>query len=251
MLHFRQFSKNKLIQSIVVLFVLIVLVWSNQENSETIIYKSTFTNKKNSSFAKLAFKPYHAKEWKVSNNRIACLVSAENRKIQLRTTKLENQKGGLEIKVRLGFFNDKVSSLNKNWAGVHISSVSDPNVNVNTQKKGLSIGLCTNGALFIGAPSPNQNNDSIISTLKNGVDLKVLILNNSKDYTIYFSVSDIKTKKILSRISKKGITKEQIAGSLALISNFENREFNSNDNPKSVWFQDLEIKGSKVEELIK
>ena len=251
MRYFPTFSKNKLIQSFCVVFVLILLVRCNQENSETIIYKSNDTKKETSSFEKLEFKTDNPEEWEVSNNRIACLVSAENRKIQLQTTKLENQKGGLEIKVRLGFFNDKVSSLNKNWAGIHISSVSDPNVNVNTQKKGLSIGLCTNGALFIGTPSPNQNNDSIISTLKNGVDLKVSILNNSKDYVIYFSVSDIKTKKILSRISKKGITKEQIAGSLALISNFENREFNSNDNPKSVWFQDLEIKGSKVEELIK
>ena len=54
------------------------------------------------------------------------------------------------------------------------------------------------------------------------------------------------TNKILARISKKGITKEQIAGSLALISNFENSEINSDDTMKSVWFQDLEIKGSKV-----
>ena len=249
--HFLPFSKNKLIQSICFVFVLIVLVRCNQENSETIIYKSNDTKEESSSFEKLEFKAENPEEWEVSNNRIACLVSDENRKILLQTTKLENQKGGVEIKVRLGFFNNKVSSLNQNWAGVHIGSVADHDENVKSPKKGLSIGLCTNGALFIGTPSPNKNNNTIMSTLKNGVDLTMSILNSSKNYTIELSVSDIKTKKILGRISKKGITKEQITGNLALISNFENLENNSNDTPKSAWFQDLEIKGSKVEELIK
>ncbi len=239
-----------MIQSICVVFVLILLVRCNHENSETIIYKSNDTNKENSSFEKLEFKTDNPEEWEVSNNKIACLVSDENRKILLRTTKLENQKGGLEMKVRLGFFNDQISSLNKNWAGLHIGSTSDLNVNSNL-KKGLSIGLCTNGALFIGTPSLNQNNNVIINALKNGVDLKMSIYNGAQNYTIDFSVADIKTKKILGRISKKGITKEQITGSLALISNFENPGINSNDTSKSVWFQDMEIKGSKVEELIK
>ena len=251
MRHFLTFSKNKLIQSFCVVFVLILLVRCNQENSETIIYKSNDTKKETSSFEKLEFKTDNPEEWEVSNNRIACLVSDEDRKIELLTKKLEKQNEGLELKVRLGFFNDEISSLNKNWAGVHIGSKSVLDVNSTSSQKGLSIGLCTNGALFIGTPSPNKNNNTIMSTLKNGVDLTMSILNSSKNYTIDLSVSDIKTKKILGRISKKGITKEQITGNLALISNFENPENNSNDTSKSAWFQDLEIKGSKVEELIK
>lgn len=225
--------------------VFLFFVGCNKENKKATTYKSDFTKKEISTFPEQEFWTDNFKEWQVYKNRIECLVSKEDRKISLKTRKLSNQEGNLEMKVRLGFFNDKISSLNKNWAGFHIGSKSDFGLATNP-KKGINIGMCTNGALFIGAPSPNHKNNIIINTLKNGVDLKMSISNHLDNYTIDFSVLDSTNGKVLGRISKRDLTKEQITGDLALISSFENTEF-ANPNPtKSVWFQDWEIKGSKV-----
>ena len=58
-----------------------------------------------------------------------------SRKIHLLTRKLGNQNGDLEMKVRIGFFNNKISSLNKNWGGFQIGSKSDISTNIISQKK--------------------------------------------------------------------------------------------------------------------
>ena len=114
------------------------------------------------------------------------------------------------------------------------------------KKKGINIGMSTNGSLFIGTPSPNHKNSSVINALKNGVDLKISIANNKNSYTIDFAVLEIDSGKVLSRISKRNVAPEQIIGDLALISSFENVDLNNTNNNRSVWFKDWEIKGTKV-----
>ena len=217
-----------------------------KENHLTTAYKSDFTKTEKTSFPELEYWTNNTQEWQIAKNRIECLVSKENRKTLLLTRQLGNQQGNLEMKVRLGFFNNKISSLNKNWAGFQIGSNSNLIDDSNNFKKGINIGICTNGALFIGSPSPNHKNNTIINALQNGVDLKILIGYNDNGYTLDFSVLEIKSGKVLGRISKKEIAPEQITGDFALVSNFENSEINKITSTKSVWFQDWEIKGSKV-----
>ena len=230
---------------------LLISIGCQKENNFTTAYKSNFSNPKQTTLPELEYSANNINEWKVFNNRIECLVSNEERKIHLLTRKLANQNGDLEMKVRLGFFNDKISSLNKNWAGFHIGSNTSFENSSTLQKKGINIGMCTNGALFIGAPSPNHKNPIIINALKKGVDLKISISNHLNNYTIDFSVLDSTNGKVLARISKKDIAPEQITGDLGLISNFENSEMIISKPTKSVWFQDWEIKGSKVALLTK
>lgn len=209
-------------------------------------YKSDFSKINTTALPKFEYETENTAEWQIRNNKIECLVSNKNRKISLKTRQLGNQDGNLEMTVRLGFYNDKISSLNKNWAGFHIGSKSNFQNTHSDTRKGINIGMCTNGALFIGAPSPNHKNNTIIKALKKGVHLKMSISNHLDNYTIDFSVLDSTNKKVLGRISKKDITKEQITGNLALISSFENVEPNVQKPIKSVWFQDWEIKGTKV-----
>lgn len=235
------FLKNKLIPLTWVVFFLLLFVECNKENSEKFPRRNHLTNK-TTSLSILEFKPENPKEWQISNNKIECLVSIEDRKINLLTRKLERKKENLEITVRLGFFNDNISNLNKNWAGFYIGSTSVFSKNTSIQKKGINIGVCTNGALFIGMPSLNHQNTNIINALKEGVDLKMSILNNQKNYMIDLSVFDIKTKKLLGRISKKNITEEQLIGDIGLISSFENLEAHTNNPKKSVWFQNWKVK---------
>jgi hypothetical protein len=241
----RAFNLSSYINKIfsVAVFIIFILFFSSckKENYLASAYKSNFTNKEISSLPELEYWTKSSNEWQVENNRIECLVSKEFRKIYLLTRQLSTDEGNVEIKVRLGFFNHEISNLSKNWAGIHIG-------NLNNQK-GINIGVCTNGFLFIGSPSPNQKNKNIIDALKKGVDLKVLITNNTNAYTIDFSVLEIETGKVLGRISKKNIVLQQITGNFGLISNFENSENKIIKDAKSVWFQNWEIKGSKVEIL--
>ncbi|TXD46765.1 hypothetical protein [Polaribacter sp. IC073] len=211
-------------------------------------YKIDFINKEISTVSELKYWTKDANEWQIENNRIECLVSCLDRKIHLQTTKLSSEDATVEMKIRLGFLNDEITSLNKNWAGFHIGYKNNLlNDNLENFNKGINIGVCTNGALFIGSPSPNQKNQKIINNLKKGLDLKVLITNTNNLYKIDFSVLEVKTGEVLGRISKKDIASEEILGDLSLISSFQNPEKNKVNNNKSVWFQHWEIKGSKVE----
>ena len=218
-----------------------------KENTSGTIYKSNFIKRGITSFPELEYWASNTKEWQVFQDRIECLVSNENRKIHLLTRQLGSQEGNLEMKVRLGFLNNKISNLNKNWAGFHFGNqrklIKD---DLNNQNKGINIGVTTNGTLFIGSPCLAYKNSIIMDALKNGVDLKILIENNNSSYTIDFSVLEISTGKILGRISKSNIVSEQITGDFTLVSNFVNQEVNIENLNKSVWFQNWEIKGSKV-----
>lgn len=218
-----------------------------KDNYTATDFKSNFSKKETLAISDLEYWSDNAKEWQITNNRIECLVSNENRKIHLKTRQLGTKVGNLEMTVRLGFFNKNISNLNKNWAGFHIGNNNHFSKNDNIiKKKGINIGMSTNGSLFIGTPSPNHKNSSVINALKNGVDLKISIANNNNTYTIDFAVLEINSGKILSRISKRDVAPEQIIGDLALISSFENVDLNNTNNNRSVWFKDWEIKGTKV-----
>jgi hypothetical protein len=227
----------------VAVFIIFISLFTGckKENYLANVYKSDFANNEISTLSELEYWTKSSNEWQIKNNRIECVVSKEIRKIYLLTRQFSKEGVNAEIKVRLGFYNDEISNLSKNWAGLHIGNLN--------QQKGINIGVCTNGFLFIGSPSPNQKNKNIIDALKKGVDLKVLITNNTNAYTIDFSVLEIETGKVLGRISKKNIAPEQIIGNFGLISNFENSENKTINSTKSVWFQNWEIKGSKVEIL--
>lgn len=246
--NFYYLLKNKYVQ-LFCATIFLILTGCNKERLDEAIKKNNYSKKE---ISKLEFSTNNHKEWKISKDRIECLVSNEERKFNLLTRKFGHKNGDLEMKVRLGFFNDKISSLNKNWAGFHIGSSTNFNNSSSTVlKKGINIGICTNGALFIGNPSPNHKNPTIINALKNGVDLKISISNHLNNYTVDFSVLDATNGKLLGRISKKDIAPEQITGDLGLISSFENSDVITSKPTKSVWFQNWEIKGSKVALLTK
>ena len=222
--------------------IFILFIGCKKENNLITAYKSNFKNAEISTISTLEYIVNNENEWQVANNRIECLVSNKNRKIGLLTRQLATYDGNAEITVSLGFFNNSISSLNKNWAGFHIGSKK----NTVNKKRGLNIGVCTNGALFIGSPSPNLKNNKIIDALKNGVDLKIIITNNDSVYNIDFSVLEQLSGNVLGRISKKNISAEKITGYLALISSFEDTEIKKANKTKSVWFKNWELKGSKV-----
>jgi hypothetical protein len=215
------------------------------------MFESDFGDIESPTLAGSKYCPTSLKDWQVSENRMECMVSNENRYLQLLTRELGNQRGTLEMTVRVGFFNQSLSNRNNNWAGFGIGSKGELLNSENRAKvnKGIKIGVCTNGALFIGEPSPNYKNQEVINALSNGLDLKIVITPIENNYTIDFSTLDASTGKVLANISKKHITNECLMGEFVLISNFEGNELNKVNNTKSVWFEDWTIKGTKVKSI--
>ena len=234
--------------SFLLFFLCLGVSCENEGNTNTAAFKSDFTNTTTSSIVGSEYWANNAQDWQIVNHRMECLVSNQHRKILLLSRQLGIQNGNLEMKVRLGLFNDEISNLNRNWAGFSVGAKGRL-VNykdIKNYEKGIDIGVCTNGTLFIGAPSPNHKNENIIEALKTGVDLKVLISFNNSGYTIDFSVLEIESGKVLGHISKNDIAAEQFGGDLVLVSNFENPNKDQVNTTKSVWFKNWEIKGSKV-----
>lgn len=233
---------------LVVLFS-IMLSSCNKEGNE--MFESDFGDIETPTLAGSEYRPTSLKDWQVSDDRIECLVSDENRNLQLLTRELGNQRGTLEMTVRVGFFNQTLSNRNNNWAGFSIGS-KGKFLNYGNRAKlynGIKIGVCTNGALFIGEPSPNHKNQEVINALPKGLDLKIVVTPIKSHYTIDFSTFDISTGKVLASISKKQVTKDWLMGDLVLVSNFESR--GKANNAKSVWFEDWTIKGTKLNSLEK
>lgn len=226
-----------------VFFVLLFLSCKNEENNST-CFKSDFKNTSQNLVVEKQFQVNNIQDWQISDHKIVCIESKENRNVRLLTHTISEKPGNFEMTVKLGFLNTEISNLNTNWAGFIIGSKS---LEKNTiSGKGLAVGVCTNGALFIGNPSLNNRNNVVINSLKNEVKLKLLVHFKHDKYSIDFSVIDVNTKQKLSNISKTNIAPEQLTGDLVLVSNFKNNSNKVNKSTKSVWFKDWEIKGSKI-----
>ncbi|MGQ7944321.1 hypothetical protein [Flavobacterium sp. WC2509] len=225
---------------IVIFLAAIMLSSCDYRGENSVKFKSDFEDIETGSLAGSEYLPVPLNDWKVSDNRVECLVSNKNRNLQLLTRELGTHEGTLEMTVRVGFFNQSLSSRNDNWAGFSIGSKDKKKYN------GVKIGVCTNGALFIGEPSPNDKNIEVINSLAKGLDLKIVVTPIENNYTIDFSTIDISTGQVLANISKTHVPKNWLMGELLLTSNFENTETDKTNTQKSVWFEDWEIKGTKV-----
>lgn len=247
--------KNSILyKTIFFLLVLFSIIWFSCDiNEGNEMFESDFEGIDTPTFVGSEYRPNSINDWQVSDSRMECLVSDENRNLKLLTRELGSQSGTLEMTVRVGFFNQTLSNRNNNWAGFSIGSKGEF-LNYGNRAKlynGIKIGVCTNGALFIGEPSPNHKNEEVVNALHKGLDLKIVVTPIKNHYTIDFSTFDIATGKVLASISKKYVTKDCLTGDLTLVSNFESKKSGKENNVKSVWFEDWIIEGTKLNSLEK
>ena len=237
---------------IITLFLVFTLNSCLKQNSNQSNFKSNFSSFEAQTWIGQDYWSNPLQDWQISDNRIECLVSSENRNIHLLTRRLDKNQGSLEMTVQMGFLNTNTSLLNKNWAGFSIGSKGkflDYRDNA-IYGEGLNIGVTTNGSFFIGDQIPNGKYEDVVSNFSSGLILKVKLSPVKKKnmffYVIDFSVVSAKTNKVLGSISKYEVFPENLVGDLVLVSHFENEE--PNNRNKSVWFKDWEVKGEKVSE---
>ncbi|WOD42876.1 hypothetical protein [Hwangdonia lutea] len=229
-------------------FSLIIFIFNCENQDRSSAFKSNLANKSVAGLIGSEYAVNSRHEWNIANNRIECLVSTEDRKMYLRTHQLSDQKGDLEMRVNLGFYNNKITSSNINWAGFNIGFQGPfkQNLDKPNDNNGINLGVCTNGTLFIGDPGPNQKNDLVIDQLSQGISLVLTIQPDGETYTLLAAIYNRETGALLSKVSKKQVMPNELSGRLALVSNFENLGNPKLYKEKSVWFKDWNVRGSKV-----
>lgn len=216
---------------------------------ETTSFKSDFQQDIHRVWIGPEYRAKPLQDWQLSEGRIECLVSNENRYIYLLTRQIDKNKGTLKLSVHLGLLNNNIYSHNANWVGFRIGIKGELNDHNNTAfGKGLDVGITTNGSLFIGEPGKNGNNSEIINLLKEGGELVVEASPFKEKYALSLYLNHPETGELLAKIGKRNISEEELTGGIALVSNFKDRSPGKINEIKSVWFSDWEISGSKLSE---
>lgn len=238
-------SNYKFSVLIVVLFFNLISCTTKKASEE---FKSNFENIPKRTWIGPEYWANPIQDWQLNNNRIECLVSNKNRNIHHLTRQLGEKKGIFEVQVSLGLLNSEITSKNKNWVGFSIGAKGkfDDYRNHTVFDKGLNIGIGTNGSLFIGETNINNKNDAVIKALKKGVDLNVKAIPLNNKYKIEVSLYKIGSKELLSRISKRNVSPENLTGDIVLVSHFDTKKEYNSVYKKSVWFKNWLIKGSKI-----
>ena len=187
-------------------------------------------------------------DWQVNDGRIECITSEPNRNLNLLTWRLENEEGEFTIEVKTGLLTDSLPSNENNWIGFRIGAKGqfDDYRDDAVYGKGLNVGITSGGNLFIGElpVKENGNAKSLISFLKDEIKLLATVRFMDEKYTMKLSALDYKSDKILAEIEENDIPKQNLTGSLALVSHFTGLKLNN--NIPSCWFDDWKISGSKI-----
>ncbi|MBE9510057.1 MAG: alkaline phosphatase D family protein [Bacteroidetes bacterium] len=187
-------------------------------------------------------------DWEINDGRINCLVSDLNRNINLLTCRLSENDGDFSVSVTTGLINPKNESSDNNWIGIRIGAKGefDDYRDDAIYGKGLNLGVTTSGDLFIGEPNVKHNGNAkaLKPYLEKGIILRATGKQNGNSYDLVLEAINRETGELLTGIVKNGLSKNDIQGSLALVSNFPDAEKTREES--SCWFDNWEISGNKV-----
>lgn len=187
-------------------------------------------------------------DWKIDNGRINCIVSERNRNVNLLTCRLSEEDGDFEISVSTGLINSEQEASDNNWLGIRIGAKGEFNDYRDDAiyGKGLNLGVTTSGDLFIGEPNVKHNGNAkaLKPHLTKGIILKVTGKQNKNSYDLVFEAINPETDELLTNVSRSNISKNDIEGSIALVSNFP--DVVKQREKSSCWFDNWKISGNKV-----
>jgi len=187
-------------------------------------------------------------DWQVANGRVECITSQPNRNINILTWRLEKKDGDFVIMFKTGLLSPDLAGDRRSWMGVRIGARGrfDDYRDDAIYGKGLNAGITTAGDLFIGdlPIKENGNAKALLPFIKKGVILKYELKNSNGIYSLFLSAIDPETGDMLASIEDNDIPRQQLYGSIALVSSFDKKQRN-NEIP-SCWFDDWIMKGSKL-----
>ena len=187
-------------------------------------------------------------DWQIKDGELHCLVSNKNRNVHVLSKKLDAPKGNLKMSVELIVHQIITSDNNKDWVGFSVGSKGEFNDYRDSAifGKGLNIGISTNGNLFIDSIQKNVPNRKIQDIITKGGILDLQISPTPKGHHISFSLIDKNNNETLQKIEKTLDTSNDLYGDLVLVSHYDTKNNDLNQQQQSVSFKNWKISGSKV-----
>lgn len=190
-------------------------------------------------------------DWRVDHGRVECVVSDQNRNLNLLTYRTEESPGTFRTEVEAGLIEGKGVTSEKNWFGFRIGihgqfhDYRDDAV----YGKGIDAGITTAGDLFIGEipVKYNGNAEAAIPVLKKRIKLVLWAEpaeNKDDGYILHLQAINPRGKDVIAEIEEAGFSDRNLAGALALVSSFTDP--GNRQESASVWFDHWTIEGSKV-----
>jgi phosphodiesterase/alkaline phosphatase D-like protein len=184
-------------------------------------------------------------------------VSAENRNVHVLTHQLSDQPHPFGVRVTVGSLGGATGK--PGWAGFMVGAkgeFSDYRDNT-VYGKGLPAGLLTSGKLFIGQyhEEDSQAAEAALTgpLAGEGLELRLAAQPTGDSYTLTLSAHDRGSGKILGQVTQEGVASGELAGNLALVSDFPRKAAGAPASPQqgeepapSFWFQDWQIEGDRV-----
>jgi len=226
----------------------VILVSCNTTKADKLLFKSNFNSIEPRTWIGPEYWANPIQDWQVSNGELECLVCKSNRNVHLLTQKLDSTKGTLRMKVNLQLYSSKELVSNKNWVGFSIGSKGQFNDYRDDAifGKGLNVGVTTSGSLFVGEmPETKEPNIEIQKLLHQGCNLEVLLVPNENDYQLEIKLINVETNAVVSKIFKI-IPSNKLIGDVVLVSHFNTKKNDANQNSKSVAFKEWQVSGSKI-----
>jgi hypothetical protein len=193
-------------------------------------------------------------DWRVSDGRLECLVSAYDRYVSLLTRDLGDRLGDLNMSINIGRLSSEQDVNTHAWAGFRIGAKGqfDEYRDTAVHGKGLEAGITMNGGLFIGksldavqiVPDPVLEKQ-IIKEVK----LQVRLKTQDENYFLELSAYHPETGKLLGQIKKSSLPAEYFSGGLGLVAHFPSSKEGRFvlDSYPSFWFSHWTISGTKID----
>jgi len=203
-------------------------------------------------------------DWQLNNGRIECIVSGGDRNVFLLTHEISENSGELNMSVQFGRL-DNSDSLDEGWIGFKIGvrgEFKDYRDNA-VRGDGLPMGLTTSGQLFIG--SLDSTVDKMDPEFKD-TRLNLSAKPDGDKYNLLLAALDADGLE-LSRVEKKNIDADWLAGGMALVCSFGKTPEMPDQRPANeyspwgskpgtqrkgnvkFWFTDWKISGSKIKKF--
>jgi len=193
-------------------------------------------------------------DWRVSEGRLECLVSAYDRYVSLLTRNLGDRPGDLNMSINIGRLSSEQELNPQAWAGFRIGAKGrfDEYRDTAVRGKGLEAGITMKGGLFIGKSLDAVQivaDPALEKQLIKEVKLQVRLKTQDENYFLELSAYHPETGKLLGQVKKSGLPAKYFSGGLGLVAHFpSSKERRSVLDPyPSFWFSHWTIGGTKID----
>lgn len=236
--------------SVFILYIIVLIAFSGCSNDKlgSKEFNSDFPDNINRVWIGPEYWANRLQDWRLNDGRMECVTSEPNRNVNILTWRLDEVDGEFEMQVKTGLLTDSLPNNDKNWIGFRLGAKGqfDDYRDDAIYGKGLNIGITTEGDLFIGEPSvkSNGNAKALVPHLKKEIILKATSTFLEGKYHLKLAAINPENNELLVEIEELDVPEQNLHGSVALVSHFNERA--RNNNIPSCWFDDWRASGSKL-----